>query len=70
MLISFGSFSYQTLSESASPVITINPTLAGTQKAYLEYMKTREENIKNSQRQNCQDRSYNGGYYVVPVCYN
>ncbi|WP_208653513.1 hypothetical protein [Leptospira koniambonensis] len=65
-----GSFGYQTLSESASPVITINPTLAGTQKAYLEYMKTREENIKNSQRQNCQDRSYNGGYYVVPVCYN
>ncbi|PJZ78548.1 polymorphic toxin-type HINT domain-containing protein [Leptospira neocaledonica] len=67
-----GSFSHQTITESPSKAstISINPTLPEIQKAYEEYMKIRERNIQDGKKTNCQDRTYNGGYYVVPVCYS
>ncbi|TGL65928.1 polymorphic toxin-type HINT domain-containing protein [Leptospira sarikeiensis] len=67
-----GQFGYQALSEPASKfsIYTLNPTLPGIQKAYLDYMDTREQNIQNTKKTRCQDRTYNGGYYVVPVCYS
>ncbi|WP_244244910.1 polymorphic toxin-type HINT domain-containing protein [Leptospira koniambonensis] len=67
-----GGFAHQTISESVTkaPNYAINPTLPNIQKAYSDYMQTREENIQNAKKSRCQDRSYNGGYYVVPVCYS
>ncbi|PJZ75261.1 polymorphic toxin-type HINT domain-containing protein, partial [Leptospira neocaledonica] len=67
-----GLFSNQVITESPSkaPTVTINPTLEGIQKAYLEYMETREQNIQDGKKTNCQNRSYNGGYFEVPICYS